>query len=555
MRKIFFKVIKVPVIQMAAYIYLLTGNIFSIYRLAILLITLLTINLLSLNSWALVTNGGSFTSKRSNNSDLISNNKGRGSFEHNNENNIGAKHEQYVRMVEKELGIKKYYLGETWLKKIIALSPPGYHPANVEKIFSILLFKLGADYLLEIFGNKLEKSNLSVAKYLLAKKYFMQNKNEAAISVARTIPEDTSLHVLALQMEGVALIYMQRTDEAMVRLVECGRKATDFISSLTSSGEENQAEKLVLEAAYNQCVLNIARLMYAGQDLVGASNVYQGFAADSIVWPEVVIESAWVSFYLHDYNRTLGKLSLYETPLLKSKFNPEVVLLQIRTYLEMCKWSAAKRLADNFVMSYEKDIFNIREELQKHHHQYGYFYQQIKDFKNIITDAKSFDSTSEDKKSLDLMYKFKWAVISELSVSKMLDSLQAARKEHLQVEEEGCKLDNTNRKQDKEQKFCLKNIERFISTEEKLVGRYVERRLSEKLSQFMIVLKQINYIRLEILSRKNISPNSTNENFENQKNDINSLPSDEEKYFWTFDGEIWKDEIGDYVFALGSECR
>ena len=28
----------------------------------------------------------------------------------------------------------------------------------------------------------------------------------------------------------------------------------------------------------------------------------------------------------------------------------------------------------------------------------------------------------------------------------------------------------------------------------------------------------------------------------------------DDQYFWTFNGEFWNDELGDYVFALESEC-
>ena len=27
------------------------------------------------------------------------------------------------------------------------------------------------------------------------------------------------------------------------------------------------------------------------------------------------------------------------------------------------------------------------------------------------------------------------------------------------------------------------------------------------------------------------------------------------QYYWSFNGEFWNDELGDYVFALESECR
>ena len=32
------------------------------------------------------------------------------------------------------------------------------------------------------------------------------------------------------------------------------------------------------------------------------------------------------------------------------------------------------------------------------------------------------------------------------------------------------------------------------------------------------------------------------------------VPRRDYQYFWSFNGEFWNDELGDYVFGLESEC-
>ena len=41
---------------------------------------------------------------------------------------------------------------------------------------------------------------------------------------------------------------------------------------------------------------------------------------------------------------------------------------------------------------------------------------------------------------------------------------------------------------------------------------------------------------------------------ERSRGDIKYIQRNEKQYFWNFNGEFWADELGDYVFALKSEC-
>jgi hypothetical protein len=39
-----------------------------------------------------------------------------------------------------------------------------------------------------------------------------------------------------------------------------------------------------------------------------------------------------------------------------------------------------------------------------------------------------------------------------------------------------------------------------------------------------------------------------------KRGDVKYIERNKKQYFWTFNGEFWADELGDYVFALRSEC-
>ena len=65
----------------------------------------------------------------------------------------------------------------------------------------------------------------------------------------------------------------------------------------------------------------------------------------------------------------------------------------------------------------------------------------------------------------------------------------------------------------------------------------------------------MSYIKLEILAlRKERLYKTDSSSSGNKRGDIKYIERNDKQYFWTFNGEFWADELGDYVFALRSEC-
>ena len=72
----------------------------------------------------------------------------------------------------------------------------------------------------------------------------------------------------------------------------------------------------------------------------------------SRIWPEILFEEAWSSYYQKDYNRTLGKLVTYKAPILNYIFNPEIEVLKALSYMKLCLYNDAKTVSDSFWNTY-----------------------------------------------------------------------------------------------------------------------------------------------------------------------------------------------------------
>jgi nitrous oxidase accessory protein NosD len=99
----------------------------------------------------------------------------------------------------------------------------------------------------------------------------------------------------------------------------------------------------------------------------------------------------------------------------------------------------------------------------------------------------------------------------------------------------------------------MTNIKEVVGHYQILLGSYAQSQFQEKYNQLSTSLQDMSFIKLEVLSRKKQSLYES-KSLEGKRGDVKYIDRNEKQYFWDFDGEFWADELGDYVFALGSEC-
>ena len=76
-----------------------------------------------------------------------------------------------------------------------------------------------------------------------------------------------------------------------------------------------------------------------------------------------------------------------------------------------------------------------------------------------------------------------------------------------------------------------------------------------KYAELYSAFQGMSFIKLEILALKKERLYKTDSPYKGKKRgDVKYIDRNDKQYFWNFNGEFWADELGDYVFALRSEC-
>lgn len=400
---------------------------------------------------------------------------------------------------------------------------------SIDNLLEKLVSKTGIHQFELISSTKLNQYNLPMTNYILAKKYFKKGQYRKAISETLKISERHSIYPFALLVRGAAYSIIKNYTKASDTYKECMSVTKSKISSDLPKIKLKQ-----LEINHDYCLIGKARNLFAQKKYDEAELAYLDLPKSSYVWPEILFEEAWNSLYQKNHNRTLGKLVTYYSPFLRHVFNPEIEILKTLTFYEMCLWDDTTKEADNFYNQYQRDYRGLQRYLSRLGKKYGGYFALMEKFKkNTITVNP-------------LVGKLLNSIQKELAYSEINHFIRQGLREYKRISSYG---------KSPFQRLLLKQLKISLQRQKLIAGKYIRSVLYGSLLKLKKGFQDMSYIKLEVLARKKEKLYAKT-NYEGKKRgDLKYLKRNEKQYFWTFNGEFWADELGDFVFALKSECK
>jgi hypothetical protein len=423
-----------------------------------------------------------------------------------------------------------YFTSTAYLKEYLVRSD-GRKARNIDALLDEVISQIGVKQFDVMPINILKKSHAPTIYYILAKKHFRYRRyNEALNTLNTRIPANHPTKPFALLLEGSAFAVLGKTNSAKASFRRCIDVSDDFLSQTT---EPNRMRQLSINKDY--CIVGIPRSDFAAKKYESANSMYLDLPKESYIWPEVLFEEAWNSFYLRDYNRTLGKLVTYKAPVLDYVFNPETDVLRSLTYMELCLFDDAGKVVDDFYQEYESDSTAMKKFLAKYGRNYKYYYLMMK--------SKKLGKRPGNK----LLNNYLDYLLKDAAFVELLDNFNRGRNEIQKIKT------SPNRKL---KRIFLANLKQALLLQRDLIGAYVRKTIIQFTKELEKTFEGMSYIKLEILARKKDQIYNTTRSYGfRSRGDVKNIQRTDKQYFWTFNGEFWADELGDYVFSLKSECR
>lgn len=443
-----------------------------------------------------------------------------------NDRSTTKNYPQFVHLlVENEL----YYTSVPYIKEFLTRGNNRSTPA-FDLLIDQVISKVGVRQFEVLPDRFLARSNAPSIQYVLAKKHFRAQKYEEALNALSSgIPRNHPVRPFALMLEGSIASIQGRYNQAISAFNECITLSNRRLNRTDSYYSRRQ-----LLINRDNCVIGIPRTHFAAGNYDKATQSYLNLPKSSYIWPEILFEEAWSSFYQRDYNRTLGKLVTYKAPILDFVFNPEIEILNALTYMELCLWSDASKVIESFNEKYERAADQLNRYLAQHGKNYQHFYQLAQ------------ESAAGQKRGSDVFNTIMTSITRDPAFKELYESFQTGR-----VELE--KINNISHQRFRE--ILSENLRQSLLLQRDLIGAYVRQKLHIANDQLQRSLIGMSYIQLEVLSRRRTELYQVSDGQERSRGDISNVKRSSRQYFWTFNGEFWADELGDYVFSLKSECR
>lgn len=419
-----------------------------------------------------------------------------------------------------------YYSAIPWLKEYMVKNRS--LDSELEDALDKIIFSAGVKPFESLPEKILQRSKSGNIKYILAKRQFKKGQSSAALSTLSGVNADHSSYPFVANLRGAILSEEKKFSEALSAFKDCVKT-----SASAAKDAESVIQKEQFQVNRDICVAGEARVMFAANQFKEAELRYLDISKDAFIWPEILFEEAWTSYYLKNYNRTLGKLVSYRAPVFDFIFKPEVEVLRALTFLKMCLFEDSKKTVDDFYSELLNPSRNLRNYILRHGKNYRHFY-------NLMAEFESSKNAGDNLISSILKSIRKDAAFIELK-----GALSSAVAEYNELRKQPRSSMRSN---------LLRNIKIVMEEYRTLIGAYVRAGLVGKYAELYSAFQGMSYIKLETLSLRKEKLYQSDSEPGKKRGDVRYIDRNDKQYFWNFNGEFWADELGDYVFALRSEC-
>lgn len=439
-----------------------------------------------------------------------------------------AEEKKPERTLSQALEDKKYYYSalneffkETYSREIIN---------DDLKRLEDLLFYTGIELLEDYEPSLLSKYPTSSTRFILARQAYQQKKYKQALDLFAKIHPDHRYYPEGKLLEAQVYDQMNKTKERGEAYDAC-QKAAEKNESSAKTEKIERYYRMV----YEICLVNKARHFFKIEEYKQAIEAYSKIPKKSYKWPYLLLEQAWVYYQMGDYNRALGLLTTYKSPLLDTYFFPEAEYLAALSYFRLCLYEDSLTIINQFYQVYRPRFQQLDAILKKNRNSQNYFYNLM--FK------PGDDLKNQEEFVRQIMTRMKKQTRFSLDFNAIF------------------KINQEMKRIQQNEKSVIKEklLPHLAEVKENMVSK-INYNAKTDIFQFLdsipFLSQELFKLNLEIISRKKDLVYSNKKLIaDRSRGDLSNVKRNKFEYFWTFEGAFWADELGDYSMGLKSNCQ
>lgn len=393
-----------------------------------------------------------------------------------------------------------------------------------------LLYFTGIELLEDYDVDLLKKYPTSSTRFIIGRSFLSKKRLKEALDSFSLIhpdhryyPEGKLLEAQVFDQQGLE----QKRDQAYEECQSSGLKHEGLA--------QTEKIKRYYRMVHEICLVNKGRHHFKSGAYKDALEAYGQIPKKSYKWPYLLLEKAWVHFQLKDYNRALGLLTTYKSPLLSTYFFPEAEYLAALSYFNLCLYDDSLIIIDQFYRVYRPRFTSLEAVLRKNQRSKDYFY-------NLLL-KEDWNQEPEGEFVKQLVTRMKKQIRFSLDFNAL----------H-RLDQEISRIDQVEKKviRDKLLPHLRLVRENIVSK----INYNAKKDIFDFLATIPFLSQELYKLNLEIIARKKDLVYSNKKLISDRsRGDYSNVKRSRFEYFWKFEGAFWADELGDYSLALKSNCQ
>ena len=374
------------------------------------------------------------------------------------------------------------------------------------------------------------------AAYFYGQLYFRKDDAEGAKRALHSVPKDSPYYGKAKYTEGVILSIEGNNDGAIAA----------FKEAINAGGAKAPASKATGEAperVEEEARLAVARTLYGAEKYHEAVDSFRAVSRDADQWAPSLFDNAWSLYKDGDFGMSLGNILSTRSPFFDNYYEPEAKILEAIVYYRLCLYPQANQTINSFFQIYSPYSAKIKS-----------FRKQAasRPPEQVFAFLKDFVDSPKGKAATFMPNDLMLSVAADGKIADILFHMSAIDYEQKRIRDIGpwrgtrvaaAVMDEMNGHKASLQKLGGKLIGRAMEDEdEKLDNLFAQ----AKTIRFEITLGEKEALEASLIGKGAAAATG--------KQIDTKIVVPDDSYYWPFEGEYWKDEVGYYKFAVHGEC-
>jgi tetratricopeptide (TPR) repeat protein len=356
-----------------------------------------------------------------------------------------------------------------------------------------------------------------------------------ALSHAALIKEDFPLYAKAVYLKGLIHYALGEFDPAV--------EAFRVVVRMTHPKTGTEKNLKLREMAF----FSLARIHYQFEQFRYAIFYYQRIDRDSEAWLDSLFEASWAHYRLGEYEKALGNLVSIQSPFFIDEYYPESHILKAITFYENCRYPESRAFLTEFKAKYDGVIVEL-DRLLEQERTPEEFYQEL-----TTLQSKVADGADDDARSLAITARILRFVLRDKRIAQYKAALVEVEQELVRVTGLSAPYGGTDGANALVESLTTRRGDLI-----KALGSLLRQKLEQERQFLKDLAAKLIRIQFEIAKQEKESLEAE------LRGESQAVPiadykfttaTDDERVYWPFIGEYWRDELGTYEYTLTRGCR